>query len=171
MIHPGCSGASRPGLPFPTFFGAAYEDPHADTALLAGLAFAQAAQAQSFDDRWYLSGSAGINIQDNDRGTRNAPFGTIGLGKMLNPNWSFDVELNYQNPRFDANQDLWWSQYGISFDARRHFMAEGRSWNPYVLVGPAGSVRKKNTMRSRARTRRASARTATSRVRSRRPPG
>ncbi|WP_162301503.1 outer membrane beta-barrel protein, partial [Cognatilysobacter segetis] len=82
------------------------------TALLAGLAFAQAAQAQSFDDRWYVSTSAGWNIQDNDRGTNNAPFGTIGLGKMLNPNWSFDVELNYQNPRFTDNQDLWWSQYG-----------------------------------------------------------
>jgi OOP family OmpA-OmpF porin len=105
------------------------------TALLAGLAFAQAAQAQSFDDRWYLTGAVGINVQDNDRGTNNAPFGAIGVGKMLNPNWSFDVELNYQNPRFHDNQDLWWSQYGVSFDARRHFMAEGRSWNPYLLVG------------------------------------
>ncbi|WP_147674774.1 OmpA family protein [Vulcaniibacterium tengchongense] len=105
------------------------------TAMLAGLAFAQAASAQEFDDRWYLTGSAGFNIQDNDRGTRNAPFGAIGLGKFLNENWSLDGELNYQNPNNDANQDLNWSQYGISLDLRRHFTAEGRNWAPYILMG------------------------------------
>ncbi|SDW59885.1 outer membrane beta-barrel protein, partial [Lysobacter enzymogenes] len=88
------------------------------TALLAGLAFSQVASAQDFDDRWYLTGAAGMNIQDNDRGTRNAPFGAIGLGKFLNKNWSLDGELNYQNPKFDANQDANWSQYGISLDLR-----------------------------------------------------
>ena len=105
------------------------------TALLAGLAFSQAAAAQEFDDRWYLTGSAGFNLQDNDRGTRNAPFLTLGLGKFISPEWSADAELNYQNPNLDANQDLNWSQYGVSFDLRRHFLAEGRNWNPYLLMG------------------------------------
>jgi OOP family OmpA-OmpF porin len=105
------------------------------TALLAGLAFAQAANAQDFDDRWYLTGSAGFNIQDNDRGTRNAPFLGLGVGKFISDNWSLDGELNYQNPHNDANQDLNWSQYGVSVDLRRHFIAEGRNWNPYVLMG------------------------------------
>src|SRR5690606_12623156 len=104
-------------------------------ALLAGLAFAQAANAQDFDDRWYLTGSAGFNMQDGDRGTRDTAFGSIGLGKFVSQNWSVDGELNYQNPNFDENRDLNWSQYGISFDLRRHFIAEGRSWNPYLLVG------------------------------------
>ncbi|MGH8077225.1 MAG: outer membrane beta-barrel protein, partial [Lysobacter sp.] len=104
-------------------------------ALLAGLALAPVASAQDFDDRWYLTGSAGINIQDNARGTRNAPFATLGLGKFISPNWSVDGELNYQNPKVDANQDLLWSQYGVSLDLRRHFIAEGRAWNPYVLMG------------------------------------
>jgi OOP family OmpA-OmpF porin len=104
-------------------------------SLLAGLAFAQAANAQEFDDRWYLTGSAGFNMQDNDRGTRNAPFGTLGVGKFLSPNWSVDGELNYQNPNFDSNQDLNWSQYGVSLDLRRHFVQAGRGWNPYVLMG------------------------------------
>ncbi|TBR12772.1 MAG: OmpA family protein [Lysobacter sp.] len=104
-------------------------------ALLGGLSILQVAQAQEFDDRWYLTGAVGMNMQDNDRGTRNAPFGAIGVGKMVNPNWSFDVELNYQNPRSNANQNLWWSQYGISFDARRHFVTPGRAWNPYMLMG------------------------------------
>ena len=105
------------------------------TALLAGLAFAQVANAQEFDDRWYLTGSAGMNIQDNDRGTRNAPFGALGVGKFLNPNWSLDGELNYQNPNNDDNQNLNWSQYGVSIDLRRHFLAEGRNWAPYLLMG------------------------------------
>src|SRR3546814_6916747 len=89
-------------------------------ALLGGLGLAQAANAQEFDDRWYLTGSAGFNIQDGDRNTRNAPFGAIGVGKFFTPNWSADAELNYQNPGWDSNQDLTWSQYGISFDLRRH---------------------------------------------------
>ncbi|WP_206859783.1 OmpA family protein [Lysobacter changpingensis] len=105
------------------------------TALLAGLAFAQVAGAQEFDDRWYLTGSAGMNIQDNDRGTRNAPFAGLGVGRFLNQNWSLDGELNYQNPNNDANQDLNWSQYGVSLDLRRHFTAEGRDWAPYLLMG------------------------------------
>ncbi len=104
-------------------------------ALLAGLAVSQVASAQEFDDRWYLTGTAGMNIQDNDRGTRNAPFGALGVGKFLAPNWSLDGELNYQNPNNDANQNLNWSQYGISFDLRRHFLAEGRNWAPYLLMG------------------------------------
>ena len=104
-------------------------------ALLGGLSMVGTASAQEFDDRWYVTGTAGMNIQDNDRGTRNAPFGAIGVGKFINPYWSVDGELNYQNPNMDANQDLNWSQYGISLDMRRHFIAEGRNWNPYALLG------------------------------------
>ncbi|WP_189458006.1 outer membrane beta-barrel protein, partial [Cognatilysobacter bugurensis] len=110
------------------------------SALLAGLAFAQTAGAQDFDDRWYLAGATGFNIQDDERGTRNAPFVALGFGKMVSPAWSVEGQLNYQNAQFDANQDLNWSQYGVSLDLRRHFLAEGRNWGPYVLVG-VGSQR------------------------------
>ena len=104
-------------------------------ALLAGLAVTHAASAQEFDDRWYLTAGAGYNMQDSDRDTRDAPFGTLGVGKFISPLWSLDAELNYQNPEKDANRDLNWSQYGISLDLRRHFEVDGRSWNPYVLAG------------------------------------
>lgn len=109
-------------------------------AMLAGLSWAQAASAQEFDDRWYLTGSAGYNMQDDDRRTDDVPFVTLGLGKFISPNWSLDGELNYQNPSFDggiagANDDLNWSQYGLSLDLRRHFISEGRGWNPYLLAG------------------------------------
>lgn len=104
-------------------------------AMLCGLGVAQAASAQEFDDRWYLTGSTGFNMQDSDRTTNDAPFLGLGLGKFISPNWSLDGELNYQNPNFDANKDLNWSQYGISLDLRRHFIQEGRGWNPYILAG------------------------------------
>ncbi|WP_334180422.1 OmpA family protein [Pseudoxanthomonas sp.] len=104
-------------------------------ALLGGLSLANHAVAQEFDDRWYLTGSAGFNLQDDDRTTRNAPFLGLGLGKFISPNWSLDGELNYQNPKFEANRDALWSQYGISLDLRRHFVQEGRGWNPYIVAG------------------------------------
>src|SRR5690606_35483122 len=104
-------------------------------ALLGGLAVAQSASAQEFDDRWYLTGSVGFNFQDSGRGTEDAPFGTIGLGKFISPVWSVDGELNYQNPSFDDNNDLNWSQYGASLDFRRHLIQEGRGFNPYLLFG------------------------------------
>ena len=118
-------------------------------ALLSGLAVAQTASAQDFDDRWYLTTSAGFNLQDGARDTRSAPFGTLGFGKFISPGWSLDGEFNYQNPHFDNQnlllnpnrpiagraQNLNWSQYGFSLDLRRHFIAEGRNWNPYLLAG------------------------------------
>jgi OOP family OmpA-OmpF porin len=104
-------------------------------ALLGGLAVAQAASAQEFDDRWYLTGSAGFNFQDNDRGTEDVPFLGLGLGKFITPNWSIDGELNYQNPGLNVNRHLNWSQYGASLDFRRHFIQDGRGYNPYLLFG------------------------------------
>jgi len=110
-------------------------------ALLAGLGLTHAAaSAQEFDDRWYLTGSFGYNLQDGDRLTDNAPTLALGLGRFVNRNWSIDGELNYQNPGFDgdvtgAPSELNWPQYGVSVDIRRHFISEGRGWNPYALFG------------------------------------
>jgi len=104
-------------------------------ALLAAAAMAQSATAQDFDDRWYLTGGVGMNFQDRDRDTKDVPFVTLGFGKFITPNWSIDGELNYQNPNFEFNEDLNWSQYGISLDLRRHFIQEGRGWNPYIVTG------------------------------------
>ncbi|MGJ4730540.1 outer membrane beta-barrel protein, partial [Luteimonas sp. SDU101] len=104
-------------------------------ALLGGLGLTQAASAQEFDDRWYLTGSVGFNLQDEDRRTDDAYALGLGLGKFISPEWSVEGALNYQNPNFEHNSDLLWSQYGVSLDFRRHFMAEGRNWAPYVLFG------------------------------------
>jgi len=108
-------------------------------ALLAALALAQTASAQEYDDRWYVTGAFAYNLQDADRRTNDAPAVLLGLGRFFNPRWSVDLELNYQNPNFDSNivghADSNWSQYGASFDVRRHFIADGRGWNPYLLFG------------------------------------
>ncbi len=104
-------------------------------ALLCGMGVAHSAVAQEFDDRWYVSASTGVNFQDKDRATDDAIFGTLGFGKFWSPNWSVDLELNYQNPAKTANQNLWWSQYGASVDARYHFRNADSTWWPYVKFG------------------------------------
>ena len=106
-------------------------------ALLGGLGLAQAASAQEFDDRWYVSGSTGVNFQDNDRNTEDSLFGTLGFGKFLNPNVSLEAELNYQNPDKTSNPNLWWSQYGVSVDGRYHFRSMDSKWWPYVRLALA----------------------------------
>ena len=103
-------------------------------ALLGAMATATSAMAQDFDNRWYVSGGIGYNFQDDDRGTEDTAFGTIGLGKFLTPNWSLDVEANYQNPMLNGS-DLLFSQYGLSVDSRYHFLREGSNWWPYVRMG------------------------------------
>ena len=104
-------------------------------ALLCGMGVAQAAAAQEFDDRWYVSASTGVNFQDKDRGTEDAIFGTLGFGKFWTPNVSVDLELNYQNPDKTVNPNLWWSQYGASVDARYHFRGVDSKWWPYLKFG------------------------------------
>lgn len=104
-------------------------------ALLAGLGVAQAASAQTYDDRWYVSGSVGVNFQDTDRQTQDTPFGTLGFGRFVSPNWSLEAEVNYQNPDKNENTGLWWSQYGVSADARYHFRDADAKWWPYVRMG------------------------------------
>lgn len=106
------------------------------SALMLSLPLAaQAQQAGSHDDRWYVTAGAGANHQDSARDTENAAFGTLGAGKFINPNWSVDAELNYQNPKANRDENLNFSQYGISVDARRHFRQEGRTVNPYIVGG------------------------------------
>ncbi len=105
-------------------------------ALFGAMGAAQAVMAQDYDDRWYLDGSVGMNFQDTDRHTDNTPFGMIGVGKYFSPNWSAEVNFNFQNPDIGAphiNQS--WQQYGVSLDALYHFRKEGRNWEPYVRLG------------------------------------
>lgn len=105
-------------------------------ALVVGLGtVAQAASAQEYDERWYVTGTTGVNFQDSSRGTEDAMFGSVGFGKFLSPRLSLDVEFNYQNPDQTAHPDLKWSQYGVSLDARWHFRQADDKWWPYLRGG------------------------------------
>jgi OOP family OmpA-OmpF porin len=108
-------------------------------ALFSAMGAAQAVMAQDFDDRWYIDGSAGYNFQDKARSTQNAPFGEIGVGKMISPNWALELNWNYQNPS-EVNfvppppSAQHWQQYGLELDALYHFRVD-ENWNPYVRFG------------------------------------
>ncbi len=116
-------------------------------ALLGALGFAHTAVAQDFDDRWYVSGSAGIESFDDERGIDNDFLtGGIGLGKFFAERWSFDAQLESTNPHKDGTQ-LNWSQYSASLVGRYHFKMEDSNWWPYVALG-AGVQRHEEEFRN-----------------------
>ncbi len=103
-------------------------------ALLGALGVANAAMAQDFDDRWYLTGTAAHVKYDSARYTDSDWLVGLGLGKFLSQNWSIDAELDYMNPQQDGAQ-LNWSQYSLAFTGRYHFRDEGANWWPYLAAG------------------------------------
>ncbi len=111
-------------------------------ALFAAMGAAHAAMAQDYDDRWYISGSLGENLQAHKRTTEDAVFGMVGVGKFFAPRWSFDLEFNYQDPKLRNFSNLNWTQYGALLAARYHFIKEGRNWWPYIKLG-VGAERSK----------------------------
>ena len=51
-------------------------------ALLSAVGFSQAAAAQEFDDRWYISGTLGVLVTDSDRlDASNSELYGVGVGK------------------------------------------------------------------------------------------
>ena len=120
-------------------------------ALLAGIGMANTAAAQSYDDRWFLGAGAGVAFFDKDRDASDHVYGMIGLGKMISPNISIEAELWHTNPDLnhsgvigtwpdDAVSDISvvernWELLSLSITGRYFFVEEGRSWQPYVMLG------------------------------------
>ena len=67
-------------------------------ALLGALGMAQSAMAQDFDDRWYVTGGAGVGFFDRDRHVSDELYGTLGFGKFVTRNISIDAELWHSDP-------------------------------------------------------------------------
>lgn len=108
-------------------------------ALIASLGLAVTAQAQEFDDRWYVGANAGIVGFHDDRGLGNDWQTGISVGRFINPNWSIDLDLQHINPQFRSSE-LNWSQYGLGLTGRYHFRSAERNWWPYLAIG-AGAWR------------------------------
>ena len=109
-------------------------------ALLGALGFAQAAAAQEYDDRWYVSGDLGVVLFDGERGLQDSAIYRVGFGRFFAPNWSWELGLNSTNPDQNAFDDLHWSMYGIDLTGRYHFIREDRNWHPYLMFG-VGALR------------------------------
>ena len=109
-------------------------------ALLGALGFAQAAAAQEYDDRWYVSGDLGVVLFDGERGLQDSALYKVGFGRFFAPNWSWELGLNSTNPDQNAFDDLHWSMYGIDLTGRYHFIREERNWWPYLAFG-VGALR------------------------------
>ena len=103
-------------------------------ALLAGVGFMGAVNAQDFDDRWYVGASAGIVEFDDTRGLKDNGQLGLNFGKFFTPNWSLDAEIGYTNPQLRGNS-LNWSQYGLGLTGRYHFREAGDNWGPYLALG------------------------------------
>ena len=85
-------------------------------ALLSGICASQAAVAQEFDNRWYLSGTAGYLWPDDrfsDLGVdeREVSVGDdfmwgVGIGKRITPNFALDLEYTAANPDLEFGSSL-----------------------------------------------------------------
>ncbi len=104
-------------------------------AMLGAMSMAHSAMAQDFDDRWYISATAGVVNTDDTRNTSNGGIYGIGVGKMVSPNVSVDVDLDRTNTDIDPLPNASWDLTGLSVTGRYHFIKEGRNWWPYLAGG------------------------------------
>lgn len=107
-------------------------------ALFSAVGMANAAIAQEFDNRWYLSGTAGAYFPDDDRNTSTSFLYGVGFGKKLSPNFAIDIQYDQtsmdeeNNPN---NEDLNWDLQSLQVVGRYYFVQEGHTWNPYLALG------------------------------------
>ncbi len=114
-------------------------------SLLSAVAFAQVASAQEYDNRWYVSGTAGVLFTDSSSNLYNDALLGVGVGKRFSPNWAVDAEFNMSQPNFDNTLVQEQNLYGVSLDyldinalefvARYYFLKEGRAFSPYIAGG------------------------------------
>jgi OmpA-OmpF porin, OOP family len=110
-------------------------------ALLGAMSMAQSVMAQDFDDRWYISGTAGIFAPDDLRlDASNQAMAGVGVGKMVTPNVSIDLEFDHSHPNYSSTPDREINVNTLGVAGRYHFIKEGRNWWPY-LVGGIGASR------------------------------
>ena len=108
-------------------------------ALIGAMGLAHAAMAQDFDDRWYLTGTGGLQVTDSARDMDDNLLYGIGVGKYFAPNFSLDLDLNNVR-QVQKGGGLHWNDYGFMLTGRSHFRQADRNWGPYLAYG-AGMLR------------------------------
>jgi OmpA-OmpF porin, OOP family len=117
-------------------------------ALLSAVSLSQVAVAQEYDNRWYISGSAGVLVTDQDRELTNGALFGIGFGKRVSPNWAFDLEYNRTDPSWEHDFVLGLESAllttvdpsdvkieAVEASARYYFVKADRTWDPYIAAG------------------------------------
>ncbi len=107
-------------------------------AVTLGLSFV--ANAQDYDNRWYLAPQINGVFTDSKRDTDNGLQLGLGLGKFLTPNFSLEGNINRFKTDLD-NAPGDWGVTGLDLQGRL-FFGEGDGWRPYLL-GSIGNARSK----------------------------
>jgi OOP family OmpA-OmpF porin len=86
-------------------------------AVLTGICASQSVAAQEFDNRWYLSGTAGYLWPDDRLSGTGASVEDdflwgFGIGKRISPNFALDLEYTDSNPDISIDD----SEFGLSGD-------------------------------------------------------
>ena len=117
-------------------------------ALVAGMAMANTAMAQDYDDRFYITVGGGYGMFDNARNVNNEFYGTLGFGKFITPNVSLDAELWHSNPEldYDLEEERNWELMSVSLVGRLHF-GEADRWRPYLALGLGGQKHRDGSQR------------------------
>lgn len=106
------------------------------------LASAASVNAQEvYDNRWYIGGTLGGYIADNDRESdENWPYYGVYIGRFLTPNFSLDLRIDQYDAEFDVDDvaipagvsnDFDLTSYGLV--GRYHF-GEDDGFRPYGLA-------------------------------------
>ncbi len=106
------------------------------------------AQAQDYDDRYYVAPYAGAYINDDDRLTDDGTLLLgIGIGRYLNDNTSIDVFVDRTQRGSDQRARAIGLNDGIDSTmigtAVRYYFGDRDSWQPYIMAG-AGAINHRN---------------------------
>lgn len=100
--------------------------------VLIGALIGVSANADTHDDRWYLSPMLGYVIADSDRLSDDGAWLGLAVGKPLSPRFNLELEASADKLDLESGADEY-SQWGVGVNALYFFSREGAA--PYLLGG------------------------------------
>jgi OOP family OmpA-OmpF porin len=107
-------------------------------ALGAAAMMSQTVQAEAdYDDRWYLSPSAGFVRPHDDRTTDDGPYFGLSFGRFVSPQVSIDLRLDRYRTRFDEqtpnnSETIRLNSFGVV--GRYHLDVGTAATRPYLMA-------------------------------------